>query len=239
MRHSLYLRVRQYRDDRPQKDLDYRIQSRTKMVQESYDAWLEKNGVRKTLYRPQANEVTTFPELKELIHADQGRPLLESDIRPCMRRLPAMIQDWQARRKPALAALISTPLFQASASLDVPNVMDLAVATFTCENLMSTRPWSCTLFSWTDIKQHICSKPMGDSCLRFCRESSATAESLLRMQGLDPLLTTAAQMDALDKKFVCENCPPRVQREPDWTVVTYTVLSWRDCVIFQVLPSIN
>ncbi|KAJ6564218.1 hypothetical protein B0H19DRAFT_1285469 [Mycena capillaripes] len=58
---------------------------------------------------------------------------------------------------------------------------------------------------------------------------AATAAAIAKLLGLDPDMTTAAQMDAVDARFICKTCL-EARRQ---------ALPWRECVLHDVEKSGN
>ncbi|KAJ7223304.1 hypothetical protein GGX14DRAFT_427331 [Mycena pura] len=100
-----------------------------------------------------------------------------------------------------------------------PRSLDLATTVFTC----FCRP-QCCLVGWQDA-----SARHGFYCLSnishvmFSEPASTAARVLVQLIGLDPHSSTPEEMDALDPRFVCDDCPVTTRRERE-------IMGWRVCL---------
>ena len=146
-----------------------------------------------------------------------------------------------------------------SSSSSQPDPLDLATATFTCQEP------SCTadpLFGWEDIAQHYFrfdwndfdhtglyfrrAKYYLDSApsppkLGFSARESEIAGAVVRAAGLDDRVATVSDMDAKDLRFGCSVCPPQGDGGSSWTKVGY---KWPEIVcslpldVFLFIPTV-
>ncbi|KAF8877027.1 hypothetical protein BD779DRAFT_1804100 [Infundibulicybe gibba] len=99
-------------------------------------------------------------------------------------------------------------------------LLELATSVFQCTSSHcftgfpgNSRP-KLALISWEEIAAHSCHNII-DRFAEYRPRSvgvsqlgTSTASSLVRVAGLDPSSATIAQMDALDLRFTCLECPP-------------------------------
>lgn len=110
-----------------------------------------------------------------------------------------------------------------------PSLLDLAVATFSCPSCSKGHHIAACLVGWPALLAHSCighSRPddydTHDS-LAWSSKAHRSAIDLLSLLDLDPLTTTAADMDALDRRFACQDCD-------DVRPGFRKALKWRECV---------
>ncbi|KAJ6602029.1 hypothetical protein DFH09DRAFT_1126198 [Mycena vulgaris] len=91
-----------------------------------------------------------------------------------------------------------------------------------------------TAFGWDEVRTYLdwCSEQppsyLGShEMAAFEARGAATAAAIAKLLGLDPDTTTAAQMDAVDARFMCKTCLG-VRRQ---------ALPWRECVLHDIEKS--
>ena len=117
------------------------------------------------------------------------------------------------------------------------DVLDLATAVFLCRPRVSIYldPNPCpALIGWDAVGPHLlCAEnkvyvthrhPAYENTFQFCRNGYHTVIQLLDLLKLDPLVTTAKDLDKLNARFICNS-----------SGLTVCVFTWRECVWFPVL----
>ncbi|KAJ7124435.1 hypothetical protein C8R44DRAFT_148235 [Mycena epipterygia] len=176
-------------------------------------------------YYPQFDSIVTFRPLHDLIHDPSDSPLAETDERlaEALEGLPAFVETWKAERRAMLTSLL--PSSSPSDKADVRR-LELATSVFSCSCAVPR-----SLIGWDGAGVHV-------RCPRheFAPYGAAAARELVRLVGLDPETTTAAEMDRLcgngrvgdqERRFLCALCPViRYKRmRGRWA------MRWRECVL--------
>ncbi|KAJ7648224.1 hypothetical protein DFH06DRAFT_1209776 [Mycena polygramma] len=172
-------------------------------------------------YIPTAERIADFPQFKQITDDPENVVLAPDDPRliAALVPLPATLVVYYNEKRAALAASIPG----VRAPLD-PRTLELATTIFTCGGTHCSkqhlcRP-KCCLVGWRDAGAR---QRGGWGCgYIFSHRASTTAGELVRLVGLDPETTTAEDMDGLDHRFVCDECPA-VQRGRE-------IMTWRVCL---------
>ncbi|KDR76445.1 hypothetical protein GALMADRAFT_445743 [Galerina marginata CBS 339.88] len=149
------------------------------------------------------------------------------------------VPTWRLEKKQMLARLLpsSQSLLECcenNADVD-EGALELATAVFWHANPTHT---SDTMIGWDEAKVHLSCWTEGqgwdntsnDLELSFCELGYATVVLLLRLLGLDPDITLASEVTALDRRFMCVSCKLEHQRHAlNGSYGTYG-WSWKECV---------
>lgn len=175
-----------------------------------------------------ANYIRSDPEPlgEQCIPVDAGRSAVLSFVDKWIKEKRAHLREILEKARPAA--------FQAS-QYEPVDVLDLATAVFLCRPRVSTHldPTPCpALIGWDAVGPHLlCSKdpmyvtqrhPAYEKCFQFCGEGYHTVIQLLALLNLDPLVTTAKDLDKLNARFICSNI----------SATNVDVMTWRECVWF-------
>jgi len=109
------------------------------------------------------------------------------------------------------------------------DVLNLATAVFLCRNRVRRSFSPCpALIGWDAVGPHLyCAKnlrnidraPKYKQGFQFCEHGYHTVIQLLDLLNLDPLVTTALDLDKLNARFICNTSATNV-----------SVMTWRECV---------
>ncbi|KAJ7736441.1 hypothetical protein B0H16DRAFT_120698 [Mycena metata] len=181
-------------------------------------------------YYPPPHTIDTFPPLAAFIDEDTEEDI-DKDNPRLVRALvgaPAFVDAWCLETKALLASLLpdvdGTP----------PDLrrLELATSVFCVRRLDSYR--KDTVIGWEQARAHLnwChGRPLPqfpeEKLVHFSIKGAASAAALVVLLGMDPLTTTAAEMETADARFVCGNCAGPINGRR-------AVLSWRDCVVHDV-----
>ncbi|KAF7361009.1 hypothetical protein MSAN_01131100 [Mycena sanguinolenta] len=200
--------------------LSYEVEARQSVIENVLEGFLSQRQPSTWAYTPGISDVIQFPEFQRLLEDTEGEVLAPDDplLVTALEQLPARLEAWSAAERASLAA--RAPHSNAS-----EDVLVLATTVFTCGG---TYPWHsyfnpphCCLVGWKGA-----GACRGPTCyvsfVKFSERGSTAARALVRLAGLDPQEATADQMDALDLRFVCNDC--LIQQ---WGQV---VMTWRRCL---------
>ncbi|KAF8169019.1 hypothetical protein K438DRAFT_2064048 [Mycena galopus ATCC 62051] len=218
-------------------------------------------------YAPPHSTIEALPQLQALINDPSNTPLPDDDPRlaDALLTLPAFVEAWRAEKRALLTSLLPPPASSACDSAcgsatfaftkSDPDLqrLDLATSVFTClgswVGAMSVTAGRA-LIGWAGAGAHLRCRSLRnywDRRPHFAPEGAEAAAALVRLVGLDPEATTAAQMDALcggelctgagkgkgaakgtdpDRRFLCVLCPVEVHRR----VHGRRAMRWRECV---------
>lgn len=179
---------------------------------------------------PADDAISEFEPFSALIHAPSIARLKISDCEEALAQLPKLISMWRECKQVELVKLVSeSPLHSGEAGPLPMTCLDLATSVFWC-----TACWegdgdtAICLIGSQDIRTHIgCPRlfqlPHGRLSLNDA--GSFAADSLVEFLNLDPLTTSAQDLDDLNPRFICGNCA----KNPE-VAGGYKILTWRDCV---------
>ncbi|KAJ7124419.1 hypothetical protein C8R44DRAFT_875455 [Mycena epipterygia] len=194
-------------------------------------------------YNPPAYAIEAFAPLRELIHDPSDTPLADDDQRlaEALVGLPAFVEEWRNDKRQLIASLLPSP--STSYAVEAPDVrrLQLATSVFTCLGSW-VGPTAVTagrsLIGWEGAGAHLRCRSLQrfwDRRPHFAPEGAAAARELVRLVGLDPETTTAAQMDRLcgngkegeeEKRFLCALCPTQGRKG----IRGRPAMRWRECV---------
>jgi hypothetical protein len=202
------------------------LRARRKVVDDGITDVLYAHRAPSTWAYSPVREIANFPEFTVLTsNEDEEVVLVPNDVRlvAALAQLPAKLDAWCISQQGTLASRIPV----------APGSLELATTVFTCgrEHTCTEhfyRP-QCCLVGW-----RAAGAARGYSCevsrLRFSEPASAAASALVSLVGLDPHNATAEQMDGLDQRFVCNDCPIQHRGRE--------VMTWRVCVRIEFSPTL-
>ncbi|KAJ7027090.1 hypothetical protein C8F04DRAFT_1399643 [Mycena alexandri] len=186
-------------------------------------------GIRHAYYPP-PHTLDTFPPLLTFINEDSEEDISKDNPRlvQAFAEAPAFIDAWCAETKTLLASLLS------NVDGAVPHLhrLELATSVFRVRRFDTDR--KDAVIGWEQARAHLhwChGRPRPQfpeqKLVNSSAKGAASAAALAVLLDMDPLSTTAADMDTVDARFVCGNCatPTHGRR---------AALSWRDCVVHDV-----
>ncbi|PBL01630.1 hypothetical protein ARMGADRAFT_1071161 [Armillaria gallica] len=186
---------------------------------------------------PSFADVCKFPAFRVILEGPTEQVVTVDSFADAVDELPTLIADWKRRGE-------STLTYRSSASLGngTVNPLKLATAVFVCKYkndpiITNTNFWQhqCVPFECPglgiigDVDDMLCSFRRGMHF--FDRKRSAIAASLVQLASLDPVTTTAEEMDNLNLCFL-----PAHERVGEYSSVSgpmvygLPILSWRECV---------
>ncbi|KAH9486139.1 hypothetical protein JR316_0000203 [Psilocybe cubensis] len=177
-------------------------------------------------YLPPFYVVQGFDSIYKVIHAPHDRELEEKEVDEVLKHLAEEVNRWHKEKMEQLVSIIPDDEVKEPAA-DV-NCINLATSVFHCfgSSQASLRMGGC-LIGWDGAGPHLRCRSLQrcwERRLHFSRRGYEAAISLVRLAGLDPLTTTKWEMDALDRRFVCMNCPlahTNSRQVYDWTEAVY------------------
>ncbi|KAF8878919.1 hypothetical protein BD779DRAFT_1789089 [Infundibulicybe gibba] len=169
-------------------------------------------------YLPNIYELVEFPVLRNIMEADRSAGISQQSFLPVTGQLPALIPEWISAKKERIISMLEPP---PSRMVDHP--LDLATSVFVCTSQNchngSSLWWGTSrvqlaLISWEAIAARSCQATgtclyasYNSTAVGFSQSGASTASSLVRLANLDPSSATIAEMDALDLRFACLQCP--------------------------------
>jgi len=143
----------------------------------------------------------------------------------------SFVDKWIKERQAHLREILEETQVSQYKSTDVLN---LATAVFLCHRC---HPLPRVLIGWDAVGPHLlCAEnqvdanPTYEKSFQFFDEGYHTVIQLLGLLNLNPLATTAKDLDELNARFICNTSK---------SVMTVSVLTWRECVCFSVLDHSN
>ncbi|KAJ7473103.1 hypothetical protein B0H11DRAFT_2282623 [Mycena galericulata] len=177
-------------------------------------------------YTPSIDTILAFPEFTRIINDDNVAALAKDDARlvEVLTKLPALLDARCVAKQTSLAAKIP-------GAHDPPDLqmLELATSVFTCGRRHECRDhvcWDkmyCCLVGWREAGSRHRESRCNCWSRTLSEPASAAARALVRLVGLDPKTATADEMDDVDHRFVCNDCPP-TQRGRE-------AMGWRKCLV--------
>ncbi|KAJ7776366.1 hypothetical protein B0H16DRAFT_1006475 [Mycena metata] len=186
-------------------------------------------GIRHAYYPP-PHTIDTFPPLSKFINEDTEEHISMDNPRlvQALVGAPAFVDAWCTETKMFLASLLPDV---DRMPLDLRH-LELATSVFRVRRSVSYQ--KDTVIGWEQARAHLhwCHGPPApqlpeQKLVHSSAKGAASAAALALLLDMDPLTTTAADMDTTDARFVCGNCAPSTNGRR-------AALSWRDCVVHDV-----
>lgn len=230
------------RDDRWDSERRHALEERTRKAKCLYAEYRRAILPSEWFYLPTPEQAAKLPWCTEIIESDFEITLVESDFDLPLTNLASSVEAWMRDKRdhciamlpeeyrdtmPSSATMIPT-------SLTSPFVNDIRQ----CRSRGSLRPFLGPL----ELARAVFRVPNGRNVLvakevchtwkeealstEFSACGSEAAVQMMTLAGLDPKLTTAADFDAKDHRFLCLNCY-RANRESWGSIKAET---WRSAV---------
>lgn len=192
----------------------------------------EHAGISNFKLAPSPSTVTNWAAYREIIernypqHRDGHRPSSAFSV------LPDLIQQWKVARWTDIYARMKiggvTPLQEPIEGLEVERLLCLATSAFVCHHNCRG---ACPVYHIDDnLGLHSClrEEPAWKGWQRgwnfddmtFSLDANEVIASCVKTVGLDPRVATVDDMDNLNPRFYCSNCPMGAK----------LARSWRGCV---------
>ncbi|KAJ7899771.1 hypothetical protein B0H13DRAFT_1718047 [Mycena leptocephala] len=181
----------------------------------------------RALYYPPPHTISAFPPIAQLIYEDSDAPLSPDDPRvvAALAGAPAFVDAWCIETKALLTSLLPY------CNVGNPDFRLLERASSVFRLRKTNERSSDTAIGWDEARAHLhwCQgrpvhRSTDDQLVKFNDRGAAAAASLALLLGMDPVTTTAAQMDATGARFACATCPEvSPGRRP--------AMHWRECVL--------
>lgn len=215
------------RTDRLEREREWRMRDRKQVILGTAITALRTPVVGSPhLFHPPPRAIEAFPPITQLTDEDSLVPL--SCVDP---RLAAAIVDaaqfvdaWCAETQALLASLLP----DADAEQPDLGLLDRATSVFRMQK--PGEKTTQTAIGWDDARGLLywcsgypASYLRREKLVQFSMRGALTAAELAGLLGQTPGITTAAEMDAANARFVCGRCPRVTRRQ---------AMQWRDCVRF-------
>jgi hypothetical protein len=231
-----------------------RIQfARREIIHTSYQEYQKMLMPYQWKYLPRTIDICAMHPFSAVVDAEANVVVTTADFEDAFCQLPELISAEFDARKLHARSLVKVPTSANQPASSIPelgpDVLDLAIAVFTCHEApcyFNHRPY---LFGWDDIAQHHCKLDLdshsrdywvqhhleyepGPPKIEFSALGSEIAAAVVRAVGLNDKIATISNMDemAKDIRFGCSFCPPNYvlgSNCDSWMTVGYT---WRELV---------
>lgn len=195
------------------------------LFQGLYEAFTAKIRPNERYIYPSADAHRTNPDLLKVLEADKDVVVDSSHFAAIIEKLDIYASRYHERVKTSILKKLPDDL----------KSIDLACNVFRREAPYYSRPiepFRGALIGWSMIASHVWARTRTveirpgvgvemPSGYELHPEASACAKTMIELCGLDPVTTTIEEMDALDRRFVCEDCVSRKG---------YPVYTWRRAV---------
>ncbi|KAJ6458330.1 hypothetical protein C8R47DRAFT_1163342 [Mycena vitilis] len=168
---------------------------------------------------PYGYDLGAFMPFTRVINEDSKKEMWYAPYRLAneMKAFSLAMDKWNVETRKTLAQSVPRTARRAHG-----NAMDRATSVFICYGECCEYPIA---ISWAELRAHLgwCTTIDGvhRSSLGY-----AAALKLVTLLGLDPESATDAQMDSIDARFLCEDCPVA----PPGRLPGRAALKWRECV---------
>lgn len=204
-------------------------QERKTLARKIYQAYQKSLPPNNWQYMPPSELVDELPALNAFFNlplTDRG-DLSPGELVP---HFPRFVADWTTNMQNAVVATLPSSGSSQETFESKLDKLELATSVFTCRDCDDRSHHGWVRVGWRDICRHACYKPFtwGLPCttLEHNDDLSMTALNIVYQLGLDPSTTTWRDMDALDARFICGNCPTETQNR----VTGLKVYTWKECV---------
>ncbi|EAU88880.2 hypothetical protein CC1G_12651 [Coprinopsis cinerea okayama7 len=214
----------------------------------------------KWAYLPPEDVVSYEDIFNDYIHQDGIEDLKELAIEEANAQLPQIIAEWIYQRRLELYELIpgvempQDPPEENEEGLSPEEIekrekereetkkqtltvlmdqrMSLATSVFSCHSCKSGRHAALAIIGWDAACAHICGSHPSyfHTTWEFCSVGYAAAANIIRSLGLNPETATPEDLDKIDARFFCGNCPVTLHRK----LRGRKAYTWRECVSHAV-----
>ncbi|KAJ7713700.1 hypothetical protein DFH07DRAFT_785892 [Mycena maculata] len=193
------------RSERLRRERKELVDSRTSAVTEAASHVLRTAPPKTWAYVPPFYTIHTFAPLRTLIDDPSDARLTSQDARlaDALVGLPAFVEAWRAEKRALLASLLPPAVDADVATPADVRRLELATSVFTCLGSWvggMTVTAGRSLIGWEGAGAHLRCRSLArfwDHRPHYAPEGAAAARELVRLVGLDPETTTAAEMDRL------------------------------------------
>ncbi|KAJ7663226.1 hypothetical protein DFH06DRAFT_345969 [Mycena polygramma] len=168
---------------------------------------------------PYGYDLSAFMPFTRVINQDSKKEMWYAPYRLAdeIKAFSLAMDNWNAETRKTLARSLPRTARRAHG-----NMMDHATSVFICCEEYCEYPIA---ISWAELRAHLGWCTTVDGVHRSSLGYTA-ARRLVVLLGLDPETTTDAQMDSIDARFLCEDCPVA----PPGRLPGGEALRWRECV---------
>ena len=228
------------RNERLAIELERRMAARRKVVSSFYQDTKADIDPVHWQHLPENSDIQEAPFFADYIRADP-EPCGQQHVPVDAGRsaLLGFVDKWIRERQAHLREIMQQdlPTVTRVSQPEQGGVLDLATAVFLCGvDEFSPCP---ALIGWDAVGPHLfCDKrpwyrdrataKKNKHSFRFCVRGYHTVIQILGLLNLDPLVTTAQELDKLNARFICNN-----------SMTNAPVMTWRECVWFAPLYYAN
>ncbi|KAK7055995.1 F-box domain-containing protein [Favolaschia claudopus] len=222
-------RVLAARTQRLKHERELRMQARKQAILSFAITELQSRapGVRHGYHLP-PRTIETFAPLAQLIEEDCEDSISAEDPRliQALKAAPAFLENWIVEMKELLISVLPK-----GERLDHPDFARLELATSVFRIRRTGSQQFEVAIGWDEARAHVhwwAGEPElpfpGAELVQLEDQGSRVAAELVLLVGLNPDIATASQMDFVDARFVCNDCPPESQGQRH-------AMGWRECVV--------
>jgi len=203
------------------------IRQRTSRLDKEYMKHKQLKCIPSTWeYMPPTFFVKKIKHIEEMLQKEGLEEASEEEMAEALSLINPHVDAWLLDRKQEL--LVQLPVENGNC-VDM-SALDLATSVFSCLGSVKgkLRPGRCLIGYAGALPHYACPalEVHWEKKLHFNRPGYDAAIALVIALGLDPQTTGHAEMDRLDRRFVCNNCPS-VDHEDE---TGKAVFAWRDAV---------
>ena len=212
------------------------VKQRSALLEREYMKYKQFKCIPATWeYMPPTFIVKTFKHIEEVLEREGLEETSEQEMADTLSLIQPDIDAWLMERKKEL--LVQLPVEEGQC-IDM-SALDLATSVFSCLGSVKgkLRPGRC-LIGFTGALPHYACPALEahwEKKLHFNLPAHHAATALVVAVGLDPQTTGHAEMDRLDRRFVCNKCLS-IDHEDETGRAVFT---WRDAVSLLEILIVN
>ncbi|KIY49140.1 hypothetical protein FISHEDRAFT_41990 [Fistulina hepatica ATCC 64428] len=169
-------------------------------------------------FHPSTSEILKYQPFADLVDAEHSQPLDDAQLADAMRLVPTFVENWTFDRMHYMASRLP-------GAPDV-HALERATSVFNCPvsrmNRNAEEIIGKCMVGWDGAGPHLSCAGVEADGLMYDGRGAEAARSIARLVGLDPETVLARELDMLDARFVCANCPANA---------LFQVLTWRECLL--------
>ncbi|RDB26491.1 hypothetical protein Hypma_005620 [Hypsizygus marmoreus] len=214
------------------------LKKRAEIVKDAYLEYKKTISPITWKYLPHKSEILALEMFSDIINLPTESEVTVATCGSTFKQLPGYLADRRERQRRQLLSLLPLDEHGDTSVLDdsdsgLTRRLELALSVFTCIDCMGTEDMNWSIcFGWEDIIEHNWCPVNNTACTRWTFSSigSSIAANLARLVGLDPSTASARDMDRVDARFMCAECPVETYRG----VKGQMAVTWRECVIHAI-----
>lgn len=211
------------------------VDGRQAVIDRAYREYQKTVSPELWRYLPSFYNLLKYGLISALVNDPSDFPLGISACADAIAKLPEYVADWQVQQRRQILLLV---LPRSDPNFDDPELsnakLELATSVFACSRCDHRNADRTHLFGGDAVLAHVrCGGFAVPAPFFFFDDiSSRAAAELVQLLGLDPSTASIHDMDRLNARFLCTNCPIHLYRGAQG----HKVFTWRECVSNPVAP---